>query len=70
MFNVDRGFGFIGRDDNAPDVFVHISELRRAGVDRLDVGQRVSFDIETQRDGRLRAAGVRVVASDYRSASA
>lgn len=63
MFYADRGYGFIGRDDKEPDVFFHIKELQRAGLGRVDVGQRVSFDIETQRDGRVRAVGVRAARS-------
>ena len=57
-FDRDRGFGFIGRDDGGVDVFVHISELQRAGIDSLHVGQRLSFEVEPQKDGRLRAVGV------------
>jgi len=60
LYNRDRGFGFIGRDDGGPDAFVHISELQRAGLDGIEIGQRLSFDVETQRDGRLRAIEVSV----------
>jgi len=48
FFNTEKGFGFIKRDDAAPgelDVFVHISVLND-GVNELQEGQRVSFDVE------------------------
>ena len=45
-FNSTKGFGFIAREDNEKDVFVHISALRKAGINRLDEGQVVSFEVE------------------------
>ena len=45
-FNGTKGFGFIAREDNEKDVFVHISALRKAGINRLDEGQVVSFEVE------------------------
>lgn len=44
-FDADRGFGFITRDDGAGDVFVHISAIRRAGIDEIFAGDRLSFEI-------------------------
>ena len=41
-----KGFGFIARDDKEKDVFVHVSALRKAGINRLDEGQVVSFEVE------------------------
>ncbi|MGH7078602.1 MAG: cold-shock protein, partial [Acetobacteraceae bacterium] len=43
-FNAQKGFGFIQPDDGSKDVFVHISALERAGLSKLDEGQKVSFD--------------------------
>src|SRR3954467_7601797 len=48
-FNPQKGFGFIQPDDGGNDVFVHISEVERAGLVTLNDGQRVSFDVETGR---------------------
>ena len=45
-FNGTKGFGFIARDDKEKDVFIHVSALRKAGIDRLDEGQAVSFEVE------------------------
>ena len=45
-FNGTKGFGFIAREDNEKDVFVHVSALRKAGINRLDEGQVVTFEVE------------------------
>jgi CspA family cold shock protein len=44
-FNGQKGFGFIQPDDGGKDVFVHISALERAGMNNLDEGQKICFDI-------------------------
>jgi CspA family cold shock protein len=51
-FNQTKGFGFIAPEGGSKDVFVHISALERAGIQRLDDGQAVSFDVERDRNGR------------------
>lgn len=54
FFKVDRGFGFIRRDDVGADVFVHSSDLRSAGIDPagLEEGRtRLTFDIERDSKG-------------------
>lgn len=51
-FNATKGFGFIAPAGGAKDVFVHVSALERAGINRLDDGQAVSFDLERDRNGR------------------
>ena len=45
-FNSTKGFGFIERGDNEKDVFVHISAVKNAGMDGLDEGQEMTFEIE------------------------
>lgn len=51
-FNQTKGFGFIAPEGGSKDVFVHISALERAGIQRLDDGQAVTFDVERDRNGR------------------
>ena len=48
-FNAAKGFGFIQPQDNSKDVFVHISAVQRAGMDTLVEGQRVSFEVISER---------------------
>ena len=45
-FNPTKGFGFIEREDKEKDVFVHISAVKKAGMDRLDDGEAMTFEIE------------------------
>ena len=48
-FNSQKGFGFIQPNDGGSDVFVHISAVERAGLSGLAEGQRVTFEIKTDR---------------------
>jgi CspA family cold shock protein len=48
-FNGQKGFGFIQPNDGGSDVFVHISAVERAGLSGLAEGQKVTFDIATDR---------------------
>ena len=49
FFNVNKGFGFIAPDDGAKDVFVHISAVQRAGMETLVEGQKIGFEVVTER---------------------
>ena len=44
-FNPTKGYGFIGADDGGKDVFVHISALNDAGIDKLEEGDAVSLKL-------------------------
>ena len=59
FFNSQKGYGFIAQDRGGPDVFVHISAVERAGMRSLVEGQKVTFDIETdRRSGKAAAANL------------
>ena len=45
-FNGTKGFGFIEREDKEKDVFVHVSAVRDAGLDHLNEGDEMSFEVE------------------------
>ena len=60
FFNATKGFGFITPEDGSKDAFVHISALERAGISGLAEGQKVSYDLETGRDGKVSAANLSV----------
>lgn len=49
FFNAAKGFGFIQPETGDKDVFVHISAVQAAGMDTLREGQRVSFEVVTER---------------------
>jgi CspA family cold shock protein len=55
----ERGFGFITRDDDRRDIFVHVSVLQKAGLAAvLAAGDRVSFDCDVDAAGRLRCSRI------------
>jgi cold shock protein len=58
FFNTDKGFGFIEPEDGGKDSFVHISAVQAAGMQTLDRDQRVSYDIETGRNGKESAINI------------
>jgi cold shock protein len=60
-FNAQKGYGFIQPDDGTRDVFVHISAVERAGMQTLNDGQKVSYDlVEDRRTGKSSADNLRV----------
>ncbi|MCW5748436.1 MAG: cold-shock protein [Alphaproteobacteria bacterium] len=60
FFNTQKGFGFIQPDDGARDVFVHISAVERAGIRSLNEGQKVKFDLQSER-GKVAATNLELV---------
>ncbi len=53
-FNSTKGYGFIVDDDNSKDVFVHISAMKSAGIESLDEGDEVTYEIE-ENNGKTNA---------------
>ena len=60
FFNTQKGFGFIQRDEGGEDVFVHISQVERAGLEGLAEGQELAFNL-VDRGGKVSAADLQVV---------
>ena len=61
-FNAQKGFGFIQPDDGGKDAFVHISAVERAGLNSLNEGQKVQFDlVSDRRTGKLSADNLKTV---------
>ena len=56
-FNEQKGFGFIQPDDGGQDAFVHISAVERAGLRGLAEGQKVTYEMETDRRSGKQSAG-------------
>lgn len=60
FFNVQKGFGFIEPDDGGKDAFVHISAVEQAGLRALNEGQKVSYELETGRNGKAAAINLSI----------
>ena len=50
-FNPNKGFGFIAREDNEKDVFVHVSAVKAAGLKTLREGDQITFDVDIAAKG-------------------
>lgn len=62
-FNGQKGFGFIEPDEGGTDVFVHISAVQRSGLQGLDEGQKVTYEIvKDERTGKSAADNLAVTA--------
>ncbi len=55
-FNIQKGFGFIQPDNGGADAFVHISAVERAGLGTLNEGQKVEYElVSDRRSGKMSA---------------
>ncbi len=61
FFNTTKGYGFIAPEDGGKDAFVHISAVERSGLATLVEGQRVSYELQTGRDGKVSAANLKAL---------
>lgn len=59
FFNEQKGYGFIAPDDGSEDAFVHISAVERAGMGTLREKQRIGYDLEQDRRGKMAASNIR-----------
>ena len=59
-FNGQKGYGFIQPEEGGADVFVHISAVERAGLQTLREGQKVAYETERGRNGKIAAAETRI----------
>jgi len=60
-FNTTKGYGFIAPDGGGKDAFVHITAVQRAGLESLQEGQRIEYELVAGRDNRQAADNLRVV---------
>lgn len=60
-FNPTKGFGFIQPDDGGEDLFVHMSKLEEKGIANLNEDQKVSFDTEEGRNGKIAATNIALI---------
>jgi len=58
FFNLDKGYGFIAPDGGGDDAFVHISAVERSGMATLNQNQRVGYELEQDRRGKMAAVNL------------
>ena len=58
FFNTTKGYGFISPENGEKDVFVHISAVQRSGLQGLYEGDKVTYELETGRDGKVSATNL------------
>ena len=59
FFNSSKGYGFIQPDDGSKDAFVHISAVENSGMSMLSENQRISYDLEEDRRGKMSAVNLK-----------
>jgi len=59
-FNLTKGYGFIQPDDGGNDVFIHVSELERAGIQKLLEGQKINYELASNK-GKTSAVDIQLI---------
>jgi len=60
-FNATKGYGFIEPGDGGKDAFVHISAVQKSGLTGLTEGQKVEYEMEEGRNGKLAVSTISIV---------
>jgi CspA family cold shock protein len=58
-FNATKGFGFIQPDDGSKDVFLHISDVQRAGIQEPREGEKLSYELQKGQQGKVSAGNLK-----------
>jgi len=61
FFNNDKGYGFIAPEGGGADAFVHVTALERAGLSTLTENQKVSYDVEPDKRGKMSAVNIQTL---------
>jgi CspA family cold shock protein len=64
FFNEQKGFGFIQPEGGGADAFVHIPDVERSGMNTLRENDRVSYDVEEDQRGKMKATNLKMAAAD------
>ena len=60
-FNATKGYGFIQPDDGSKDVFVHVSDVQRSGLQGLNEGDKIDFELQKGQQGEISAGNLRKI---------
>ncbi|WP_159350344.1 cold-shock protein [Roseomonas harenae] len=58
-FNASKGFGFLQPEDGSKDVFLHISDVQRAGMQEPREGDRIEYELQRGQQGRVSASDLK-----------
>ena len=64
FFNEQKGFGFIQPEGGGADAFVHISDVERSGMNTLRENDRVSYDVEEDQRGKMKATNLKAATAE------
>jgi len=59
--NATKGYGFIQPDDGSKDVFVHVSDVQRSGLQGLNEGDKIDFELQKGQQGKISAGNLRKI---------
>jgi CspA family cold shock protein len=59
-FNATKGYGFIKPDDGSNDVFLHISDVQRSGLQDVREGDKLEFDLQRGQQGKVSATNLKM----------
>lgn len=60
LFKEDKGYGFIRPKDSDENVYLHISAMQASGIDKIEVGQRLSYEILSE-NGKTSATNIKLI---------
>jgi len=60
-FNNTKGYGFIGPEEAGEDVFVHVTQIEKSGISNLAEGQRVTYELATNQNGKTSAVDIKLI---------
>ena len=60
-FNATKVYGFIQPDDGSKDVFVHVSDVQRSGLQGLNEGDKIDFELQKGQQGKISAGNLRKI---------
>lgn len=61
FFDTKKGYGFIYPENGGKDVYIHVSELERAGYRDLDVGDNICYELKTNKKGKEQAVNIKII---------
>lgn len=61
FFNQEKSYGFIVPEDGGSDIFLHMTELEKSGYKGISIGQCVSYELHTNKEGKQQATNIKII---------